>query len=96
MVSPDLRPIGLVSEGLLVAKVLALRLDPDLVAVREVMQPSAPQVNAESSLEDVLLALHRARASCLPVVDEGGRLVGLIRLEDVLGRMTEELLASAE
>lgn len=96
VVSPELRPIGLVSEGLLVAQVLAKRLDPARLRVADVMQPATSLISAHTPLEDVLLALHSASAACLPVVDEGGRLLGLVRLEDVLGRMTEELLASSD
>ena len=52
--------------------------------VREIMTSPAHKVDESASLEEALQTLVTARVTSLPVVDGGGRLVGIISEADVL------------
>lgn len=52
--------------------------------VREIMTSPAHAVNESDSLEEALQTLVTSRVTSLPVVDGGGRLVGIISEADVL------------
>ncbi len=52
--------------------------------VREIMTSPAHRVDESASLEEALQTLVTARVTSLPVVDGGGRLVGIISEADVL------------
>jgi CBS domain-containing protein len=53
--------------------------------VSELMQADLETVSPETSVNDVFVALAESRISALPVVDEAGRLVGVISRTDILG-----------
>jgi CBS domain-containing protein len=84
------RPIGIVTDRDLVARCLAERRDPDATTIGEVMSKPAAHVLERTSIEDALTEMRRARARRLPVVDEQGRLVGILTLDDVLELLAEE------
>ena len=83
---PDVEriPAGLITDRDIVVKVLAAELDPHQVTAGEIMH--TPVVTA-SDTEDSSQALARMRAHGvrrLPVTGQGGRLVGIVTLDDLL------------
>ncbi len=90
------RPIGIVTDrDIVVAVVAATDVQPETLTVGDVM--SRNLVVAEESIgvfEAVdLMQDHGTRR--LPVVEAGGRLVGIVTLEDVLRLVAGELTALA-
>ncbi|NRO96971.1 CBS domain-containing protein [Paraburkholderia sp. NMBU_R16] len=77
-------PIGIVTDRDLVTSVMAPKLDPERVTAGQIMSHGLI-VAAES--DDVTVALDEMRRSGvrrLPVVDDGGRLTGIVALDDVM------------
>ena len=54
------------------------------VTVREIMDPEPPTVRPETPVEDVVRALREHELTGLPVVNAGGRCVGIITEEDLV------------
>ncbi len=84
------QPIGILTDRDLVERVLAAGLNPLRTAVGEVMTRNPKTILEDESIES---SLTRMRSGCfrrLPVVDHGGRLVGLLSLDDVLMLLAEE------
>lgn len=52
--------------------------------VSELMQADLEAVSPETPVNDVFVALAESRISALPVVDDAGRLVGVISKTDIL------------
>ncbi len=52
--------------------------------VRELMQGDVITVNLDTSINDAVVTLTDAHISALPVVDGGGRMVGVVSSTDVL------------
>ena len=65
------------------------RLIPVITARTEenVMEPVDVAVRADESLEEVLPKLVPTREEECPIVDEGGRLIGCLKVVDILGRV---------
>ena len=94
--SDDGTPIGIVTDRGIVVEVLARDLDPTKVTVRDIMR--VPLVIARAS-EEVEQALERMRAHGVrrvPMLDDEGRLAGIVSLDDLLRRLATDAAALAE
>jgi predicted transcriptional regulator len=52
--------------------------------VAELMQPNVRTINSDASVAEVVLSLADGHISGLPVVDKGGRIIGVVSATDVL------------
>ena len=94
--SDDGTPIGIVTDRDIVVEVLSRDLDPTKVTVRDIMR--VPLVIARAS-EEVEQALERMRAHGVrrvPMLDDEGRLAGIVSLDDLLRRLATDAAALAE
>jgi CBS domain-containing protein len=88
----DLRePIGIVTDRDLMERVLAEGLEGTSVLVRDAMTSDPTTIQADESLAVALPRMRRGGFRRLPVVDGRGALVGLISLDDLLMRLSDEL-----
>jgi|JRYE01.1.fsa_nt_gb CBS domain-containing protein len=89
-------PIGMITDRDIVLEVIALGRDPNTVKVREVMTTHVVIASAD---EDATTALERMRSQGvrrLPVVDEGGFVMGIVALDDLLRLHAEQAAALAQ
>ncbi len=84
-------PIGIVTDRDLTVRVLAEGHDAVQTPVAEVMTRPARAVTEATPIEEVVRIMRRGAFRRLPVVDEVGKLVGLVTLDDILSLLTEEL-----
>jgi CBS domain-containing protein len=56
------------------------------VRVRDIMSSPAVTVHADTTLEQAALSMLERRVGCLPVVDDEGKLVGILTESDFAGR----------
>lgn len=84
------RPIGIVTDRDLAVKVLAEGRDPFATNVRDVMSGGLRTVEEETAIEEALSVMREGPFRRLPVVDEEGRLAGLLSLDDILDLLREE------
>jgi len=63
---------------------------PPLARIQEIMEPQLVSVHALTDQEDVAQLMRKYELAALPVVDDQGRLIGVIGYEDVLDVMSEE------
>lgn len=85
------RPIGIVTDRDLVLELMAEGLDPAVFTAGDIMTvdlvTATPNMDAMEAVQ--LMKKHRLRR--LVLVDEKGRLVGIITMEDILELLTREL-----
>jgi CBS domain-containing protein len=86
-------PIGIVTDRDLVERVLAVRRDANIVTVAEVMTHDPATIDENASIESALSLMRDGAFRRLPVVDDEGKLVGLLSLDDVLALLADELAA---
>ena len=77
-------PIGIVTDRDIVVEVVAARLDPTSLTLRDIIASPLISTHEEESCEDTvrLMALHGVRR--MPVLDAENSLVGVITLDDLL------------
>ena len=90
VVDHDQRPVGIVTDRDLVERVLALRKDPNVTAVVDIMTPDPKTMTEQGAIESALSLMSSGGFRRLPVVDEDGKLIGLMSLDDVLMLLAEE------
>ncbi|MFO1078050.1 MAG: CBS domain-containing protein [Planctomycetota bacterium] len=66
-----------------IASASARAIDPTRVLVRDVMQRDVLVLRADDSIRDAAEQLEEIHASGAPVVDGGGRLLGVLSLSDI-------------
>ena len=89
-------PLGLITDRDIVVEVLATERNPAEMTVRTLMR--TPVVLARAS-EQIAPAMERMTAHGVrrvPVVDEHGRLVGILTLDDLLRHLASNAVAIAE
>ena len=91
VVQEDLRPVGVLTDRDIVTRVVAERADAASVSVAEAMTPEPVTVRVDSSLDQTLFAIKKHGVRRLPIVDEQGRVAGLVSLDDVLVLLSAEL-----
>ncbi len=84
-------PVGLVTDRDLVVELLALDLDPDAVAVGDLMSADPVLAYEEDRLWDTLRRMRIEGVRRVPVVDRSGALQGILTLDDLLELLAGEL-----
>ena len=84
-------PVGIITDRDLVVRVMARGMDARRAKVGQVMSAHPRCVSEETPIEDAVATMRRLVVRRLPVVDEDGRLVGVVSIDDVLELVAEEL-----
>jgi CBS domain-containing protein len=93
------RLVGALTDRDIAVKVVAEGRDPEQTSVREIASTNLVTVNSQEDLDEALHLMARHQVRRLPVVEEDGRLVGVLAQGDVAqeakpkdtGRMVEEI-----
>ena len=84
------RLLGVVTRKTLVREVVAAGLDPGAVRLREIAEPPNFTLDAGLELEGAFRFLEEQDLERVPVVEEGGRLVGVLSRAVVQRRLAED------
>jgi len=83
-------PTGIITDRDLVVEVIAQKVDPDALSLKDIMSTGLVVVEEKESLLDVLDVMQKKSVRRIVVVDEQGSLQGLLSADDVI-----ELIAEA-
>jgi CBS domain-containing protein len=78
------RPVGMITDRDIVTQVIVREADPREVRVEDAMRRQPVTVSATASVEDALRLMRDAHVRRVPVVDERGRLAGILALDDIV------------
>ncbi|HAT1822115.1 TPA: CBS domain-containing protein [Legionella pneumophila] len=84
-------PIGIVTDRDLVVEVMALDVNPEELAVQDIVTRSVLVAREEDSLIDSLAFMQEKGVRRLPVVDNDDELVGIITIDDITELLAEML-----
>jgi CBS domain-containing protein len=90
VVEEDGRLVGVITRKTLVRQVVAAGKHPREVRLREIAEPPLFTLDAAMSLEDGFHQLEERDFERVPVVEEGGRLVGVLSRAVVQRRLAED------
>lgn len=89
-------PVGLVTDRDVVVEIVATELDPGVITVEDIMEPELACVKDTEGIFETVQYMRGRNIRRVPVVDEGGGLIGILSLDDLLELLSEELLAIAK
>jgi CBS domain-containing protein len=92
----DGRLVGVVTRKTLVREVVARGLDPKQTSLREIAEEPIATVQADLDLEEAFHFLEERELERVPVVEDGGRLVGVLSRAGVQRRLAEDRPAEEE
>jgi CBS domain-containing protein len=84
------KPLGLLTDRDLALRVVAAGGDPRTTSVGAVMTEHPKTVSESTPIESALSLMRSGAFRRLPVVNDDGKLVGIVTLDDVLGLLAEE------
>ena len=87
----DAVPVGVVTDRDLVVTVLANQRDPERVSAAEIMSERLVVVGEEDDVSVALEQMRRSGVRRIPVVDDSGKLTGIVALDDVVDYLTSML-----
>ena len=90
VLNEDKEPIGMRTDRDLAINVVALGEDPSCTKVGQVMIQCPETVAEDTPIEEALRQMRSGSFRRLPVVNQVGRLVGLLTLDDILDLLCEE------
>jgi len=85
------RAVGIVTDRDLVLYALAEGLGPTEVCVEDVMTPALATVRADAGVFEAAEAMRAAGVRRLAVSGEGGEIVGIVSLDDIVDAIAAEL-----
>jgi CBS domain-containing protein len=94
------RPVGILTDRDLVTRVMAEARDPSAVTVGQVMTRDPVTVRDDLDPADAAWRMRERKIRRLPVVDDDGAVMGIVTLDDLIGRLgatkaeVAEILAS--
>jgi len=88
-------PLGIVTDRDLVVEVMATGLDAETITVGDIMAPELATIHASKDTSAAVRDMRNKGVRRLPVVNDGGRLLGLVSFDDVLNVVADELLELA-
>ena len=87
------RPVGIVTDRDLVLALMAEGLDPEVFTAGDIMSVELVVAGPEMDAMDAVQLMRSNRLRRLVIVDDAGRLVGIVTMEDLLELLTRELAA---
>lgn len=85
------RPLGILTDRDLVLGLMAEGLDPEIFTAGDIMSTELVLASPEMDAMDAVQLMRNNRLRRLVIVDDAGRLVGIVTMEDVLELLTREL-----
>lgn len=83
--------VGIVTDRDIVVRCVAKGVDPSRVKVSTIMTQPVHAVDEDSPIEDAILRMAEGASRRLLVTGQGGRLVGVLSLDDVIGMLIKEV-----
>jgi CBS domain-containing protein len=83
------RPIGMLTDRDIVTNAIAAATDLRSIAVGDVMTRHPLTVCSSCTIEDALQRMHSGRVRRVPVVDDRGRLAGILALDDIFEYLSQ-------
>jgi CBS domain-containing protein len=84
-------PVGIITDRDLIVRVMAESRPPDKTQIQEVMTGDPIVLEGGRSMDDVIRTMRNERIRRLIVVDDDGRLEGLVSSDDLLSVVASEL-----
>ena len=89
------RAVGILTDRDIALRAVAEGRDPKTTPVGEVMSRSLTVLRSDEKIDDAITSIRTAGVRRVPIVDEGGKPIGMVTLDDVVVLMAGELSVAA-
>lgn len=89
-------PVGIVTDRDLVVEIMAPQLDPSTITVGDIMVPELATIKESAGMFEAVEFMRAKGVRRLPVVDDSGKLIGILTLDDLIELLAEEMAALAK
>ena len=96
VVADEDRPLGIVTDRDLVVRVMAAGRVAAKATLRDVMSAEPVFLTKERGLDQLVTTMRQQRVRRVPIVDDAGRLEGVVSLDDLLPLLADQLGDLAE
>ena len=86
------RCIGILTDRDITIEIVANRIDPETLSVRDIMSDEVLMVDEDEDILEAMEMMSRAGVRRLPVMNEARALSGVISVDDIIGTLAEGLL----
>ena len=90
------KPLGILTDRDIAVEVVALGLAPETLKVSEVVQRPVTTIRDDSGYAETVRLMSVNGVRRMPVVDAGGKLVGIITVDDILRQLASPLVALSD
>ena len=89
-------PVGIITDRDLIMEIMAPELDGSVITVSDIMAQALVTVKESTGIFEAIQYMRQKSVRRLPIVNEGGGLIGILTLDDLLELLSEELLEIAK
>lgn len=75
---------GLITEQMLVHKIIAENKDPKKAKIKDIMEENVPTIEPSLDISEAVVKIKDMNTRQMPVVEQKGKLVGLLTMKDIL------------
>jgi CBS domain-containing protein len=84
-------PVGIITDRDIVVAIVALKLDPSVLSVGDVMGAQLETVGEQEGIFETIQLMRKAGVRRIPVVNRQGGLVGIVSVDDLVQLLAEEM-----
>ena len=84
-------PVGIVTDRDIVTSVIALKLDPAVFSAGDLVNREIITMREDQGVFDTIKQMRMHGIRRMPVVDQGGALVGIVSIDDLIQLLAEEM-----
>lgn len=95
IITDDTHPIGILTDRDITIRVVSDGKDPNKTLIKEVMSAQLITIRESAGVGDAIRKMRAAGVRRLPVIDEQGRLAGIVTLDDLIDLLAEEMSSLA-
>jgi CBS domain-containing protein len=85
------KPVGFLTDRDIMARCVAAGVDPDAGQVGSIMSQPVHSIEEHASVEEAVRRMEKLGTRRLVLVNDDGRMVGLLSLDDILSWFSEEI-----
>ncbi|MBI2087997.1 MAG: CBS domain-containing protein [Deltaproteobacteria bacterium] len=82
---------GILTDRDIALKVVGDGKDPRSARVRDIMTPNPARISVDKDLHDLTTLMHALHVRRMPIVDGGGKAVGIVTLDDLIVLFADEM-----
>ena len=82
---------GILTDRDIALRVTGRRRDPEQTTVRQVMTSNPAHISVDSTLHELTALMHKHHVRRVPIIDETGRAIGIVTLDDLLALLGDEM-----